>query len=91
MAAERPYLLAPVQGLLVQRSGILWQLYGRRVWLRKKLHPFTTLEWLSVAYEVAMFRCFWLLSNSSNAAGRLMRVRTLRTRLVERPIVHDQR
>lgn len=44
MAAERPYVLAPVQGLLVQRCGILWQLYEQRVWLCLKQHPFTTME-----------------------------------------------
>ena len=43
MAAERPYLLAPVQGLLVQRSGILWQMYGQAVGPLLRQRPFGRL------------------------------------------------
>jgi hypothetical protein len=91
MAAECPYDLAPVQGPLcvTQRDFVAIVRAAFLAW--PKTAPFDYLGAGSRLLARSNVRCICRLNNSSIAADPLLEVRALRTRLVGRPIVPDQR
>ena len=85
MAAECPYDFVPVQGLLGATQRDFVAIVRAACLASSKAAPFYYLGVGSRLPVQSQCSGAFASSNSSNAAGRLMRVRPLRTRLVGRP------